>query len=346
MVLETFIKHPYFDKGDELVKLYENFIKDFEKKMNQLTLVKLMLITMRQIQDLSAAANFLQKLSEKMNPAIDKEALALCLNELAWLKLKLNQLEECKQLTEKAASILEGMTGADHLVYSSHYKVLSMYYKIKVAPTEFYRNSLLYLVYTPLETISKSDQQTLAFDMGLAALVSTEIHNFGELLAQPILSSLEGTPGEWLKHFLFAFNSGDIDKFNQFLTSHKLDIEKQPALKSNFPLLREKIGILSVMELMFARPSESRVLPFEEIANAAKIPTTEVELLVMKALSLKLIKGVIDEVHQTVSVDWVQPRVLDWNQIKKMKTRMDQWIDNVQQLLNFMQNSTAPELLT
>jgi len=37
-------------------------------------------------------------------------------------------------------------------------------------------------VYTPLEQIPVADQVSLAFDMGLAALVATDIHNFGELV--------------------------------------------------------------------------------------------------------------------------------------------------------------------
>lgn len=70
----------------------------------------------------------------------------------------------------------------------------------------------------------------------------------------------------------------------------------------------------------------------------------KVELLVMKALSLKLIKGIIDEVNQTVTVTWVQPRVLDINQVAKMKERMQTWIDSTKQVLSFVEGSTAPEL--
>jgi 26S proteasome regulatory subunit N9 len=58
-----------------------------------------------------------------------------------------------------------------------------MLYKLQIAPTEFYRNSLLYLVYTPLETMQLADQQSLAFDIGLAALVSPDIYNFGDLVS-------------------------------------------------------------------------------------------------------------------------------------------------------------------
>jgi len=185
----------------------------------------------------------------------------------------------------------------------------------------------------------------LAFDLGIAALVSPDIHNFGELLAQPILKSLEKTKGEWLKDFLFAFNGGDIAKFDAFLAQHKSDFESQAVLKNNYTLLREKVSILALMELMFTRPSGERTVPFKLVADAVKLKIDEVELLVMKALSLKLIKGQIDQVNQTVSIWWVQPRVLDLTQIGKMKDRVGAWINNVHGVLSFMQQQTAPELL-
>lgn len=72
------------------------------------------------------------------------------------------------------------------------------------------------------------------------------------------------------------------------------------------PLLREKISILALMELVFNKPSEGRSLPFSEIAKVTRLKEDEVELLVMKALSLKLIRGEIDEVRRIVSISWVQ----------------------------------------
>eukprot|EP01114_Cavostelium_apophysatum_P000488 TRINITY_DN1043_c0_g2_i1.p1 TRINITY_DN1043_c0_g2~~TRINITY_DN1043_c0_g2_i1.p1 ORF type:complete len:389 (-),score=92.79 TRINITY_DN1043_c0_g2_i1:55-1221(-) len=343
--LEALVELPYFEKGDELIQFYSNFIKDFEKKINQLTLAKLVIRIARQIPDGSQSAAFLQSALEKIPAQTEKQAHALILTQIAFLKLHTN-ITEAKSDLDKVGAILDQITGADQVVYSNYYRVLALYYKIKVVPTDFYRNSLMFLLYTPIEQIPVGEQQALAFDMGIAALVASDIHNFGELLAQPVLNALNGTPNEWLRHFLIAFNAGNIAKFEEFLTKNKAEYEAQPALKSNYVLLREKISILALMELVFTRPAEGKTLTFKEISAATKIPADEVELLVMKAFSVKLVKGVIDEVNSTVTIYWVQPRVLDIPQVKKMDERLVQWIDSVSQLATYMQNETAPELLT
>ena len=43
-------------------------------------------------------------------------------------------------------------------------------------------------------------------------------------------------------------------------------------------------------------------------------------MLVMRALSLGLVKGTIDEVDESVHMTWVQPRVLNTEQVKRLGT--------------------------
>ncbi|KAK8777876.1 hypothetical protein V5799_020783 [Amblyomma americanum] len=45
----------------------------------------------------------------------------------------------------------------------------------------------------------------------------------------------------------------------------------------------------------------------------------------MKALSLGLVRGTIDQVDRQVDIQWVQPRVLSRDQIAAMKKRLDAW---------------------
>ena len=67
--------------------------------------------------------------------------------------------------------------------------------------------------------------------------------------------------------------------------------------------------------MTFKRPATNRQLSFSEIAEEACLSPSEVELLVMRALSLGLVKGSIDQVDQKVHMTWVQPRVLDKDQV-------------------------------
>lgn len=47
----------------------------------------------------------------------------------------------------------------------------------------------------------------------------------------------------------------------------------------------------------------------------------------MKAMSLGLIKGTIDEVDQVVSITWVQPRVLDSYQLSLLNEQLGDWTE-------------------
>jgi len=45
----------------------------------------------------------------------------------------------------------------------------------------------------------------------------------------------------------------------------------------------------------------------------------------MKSFSLGVLKGVVDQVAQSVNIKWVQPRVLTKGQIKNMGERLKVW---------------------
>ena len=59
-------------------------------------------------------------------------------------------------------------------------------------------------------------------------------------------------------------------------------------------------------------------------------------MLVMKAMSLELVKGAIDEVDQTVSVEWIMPRYLSKQHMQILADRIGEWhykVDNVVKLV-------------
>jgi len=149
-----------------------------------------------------------------------------------------------------------------------------------------------------------------------------------------------------LVHLLRVFNNGDIAGYEALVHKHRTELSQQPGLLSNQTLLTQKISILALMELAFKRPSDQRTIPFHDVSVASKLPINEVEHLIMKALSLKLVKGTIDELDKTVTITWVQPRVLDIQQIADMKDRLGAWTQKVQSTLVFMEGAIAPEIFS
>ena len=87
-------------------------------------------------------------------------------------------------------------------------------------------------------------------------------------------------------------------------------------------------------QMTFTRPATNRQLTFAEIAEETRLPESEVELLVMKALSLGLVKGSIDQVQQNVHMTWVQPRVLDRQQVQVLFIHMDQYMHTLKIYMN------------
>lgn len=67
--------------------------------------------------------------------------------------------------------------------------------------------------------------------------------------------------------------------------------------------------------MTFQRKAWDRQLTFAEIAQETGLPENQVEVMVMRALSLGLVKGTIDQVDNKVNITWVQPRVLDKKQV-------------------------------
>lgn len=54
-----------------------------------------------------------------------------------------------------------------------------------------------------------------------------------------------------------------------------------------------------------------------------------VHMAALTLRSLKLIQGTMDQIHQIVSISWVQPRVLNVEQISDLGGRMSGWAHQI-----------------
>ena len=205
--------------------------------------------------------------------------------------------------------------------------------QIKADFSDYYRSSLLYLACIDLSDIPPEDLRNRALDLGIAALVSDGIYNFGELLLHPILNSLTNTPNAWIRDLLFAFNRGDLKAYSALQSN----IAKIPVLQGHSTFLFQKVCLAALTETVFKRPPQDRAITFGELSSETNVPTNEVEHLIMKALALGLVRGTIDQVAEIARINWVQPKVLDMNQIERMRSRLREWDGSVNLLGNWIE---------
>ncbi len=85
------------------------------------------------------------------------------------------------------------------------------------------------------------------------------------------MDSLLGTQGEWLHHLLHAFNKGDIHKYEQLVAQYEQQLAGQPILVQHVDRMKEKISILCLIELIFARQAIDRSVPLSAIAETTKV---------------------------------------------------------------------------
>lgn len=335
--LQSIIKEPSMQ--DNLIPMYKEFIADFESKIDPLSLAFIANTVLERFTSPEDAMTFIENVSEKVK--MNNEAFAMTKVLMGRIKLhKYEQHKETKVIIEEVETLLSEIDGVSP-VHSPFYLLASDLYRIQGKHKDFYRSSLRFLGCTDVEEMSKEEQAKHAFFLSLAALLGDKVFNFGELLAHKVLESLKGGENEWLIDILFAFNSGDVAKFRAL----KPKWSSQPDLAANEVVLFEKVCLMCLMEMTFRREATARQIAFDEIAAATTLPVDQVEMLIMKALSQGLVRGRIDEVEQNVSLTWVQPRVLDKQQVVTMTKKIESWCMSVQSMEVLIENK-AGEILT
>lgn len=317
------------ESAPQRLPIYHNFIISFAEKINQLKLVKLALAAISQAKDDAYRAEFLTALTARTNKPESEEAHVYATTELASVLLRLDDAAEARKRLDEAQKNLDQFDFVENVVHASFYRINADYFQSKGDYTSYYRNSLLYLACISEGDLSGTQQQHRAYDLAIAALVSDEIYNFGELLLHPILDALKAPhPASWLRDLLFAFNRCDLAAFDRLSNN----LSKDERLESHRVFLYQKISLAALTELVFRRPPHDRAMTFKTISQETKVKSDEIEHLIMKALSLGLLRGKIDQVAEIARINWVQPKVLERTQIEGMRQRLKEWDNNVNDL--------------
>ena len=181
--------------------------------------------------------------------------------------------------------------------------------------------------------------------MSVASLIGEKMFNFAELIEKDFFKLLAKSNYEWIYYLILSFNSAKVDQFTEMMNKYAQAIKSDPVLNSHIDFLKTKIKIAALLDLVFQKNKNERVLTYKEISNNCHCEISQIEILVIKALSSGLIKGQIDEVENKVIVNWVQPKYLDREKISILNDRIDTWIGKANKVLGDFQETSAALLI-
>jgi 26S proteasome regulatory subunit N9 len=251
-------------------------------------------------------------------------------------------LEAASTASKRPTAALSGLATMDHAVHAAHYEMCLSYYKLIGPPEAFFSAALMFLQYQPAPSATTPFWQNLGVDLCLAALTGEGVYrNLGHV--SDIVSGLipEDHPSRWLVTLLQVVSSGRVGEFDDIAAQHAQQIQAQPALLARLDAVREKLRLLALVNLVFEKSASDRVVRFDEIAAYLQIPLDQVEWVVMRACSVEILRGSIDEVDQQVHVDWVLPRVLTPDQMRALAARYGTWADQVQSINVYVKEQHA-----
>lgn len=335
-----------------LVSIFKEFIEKWSKKMNQLSFTKLAVkvaeflgkYRKRERNNNNPTSSSLDNkeailLLEGLAERIKKENLTenvpvsfiLARIEVAQYHLIDSNVTVARDYIDECIELVETMPITPPMsVQASVYRISALYDKISLNYSDFYRHTLLFLASCDEVGVSEEKKQEIAHDLCISALLADDIFNFGELLENSILKVLIGTRFEFLLNLISSFNSGDLNSLNS-----EFD---HPALTAHLPFLKEKLCLMSLAQLLFLQIKNDRRVSFVTISNETKVPIDQVEFLLIRAISCKIIRGIIDQVDGFITINWIQPRLLDNHQIGDLYNAISTWNKKVTHTLEIVQD--------
>ncbi|KAL6934103.1 hypothetical protein ACO0OL_002638 [Hanseniaspora opuntiae] len=270
--------------------------------------------------------------------------------EMIQYKLELNRLNESVDILKDALDTLENPLFENFVSIRAklaYYKSILKLNKFNKEYNEYYYNSLLFIsCYQKLLEDKYFNNALYLKETTLWVNFKPELY-YAILLADKIYHFNEILDNQWVNTESFANDSAQSDKLEALLEDvvgkHILEVNSTEYIKSINELLSltnetakeqllkfliQKKALVNLLGLIFNENASKKSLTFSEISKKIQVEENEIELLLMKAMSLNLLQGKINQVDQLIKITWIQPRVMTGKEIMVLRDNLVQWKDN------------------
>lgn len=316
--------------SDEILLLFNSIVNNSSVNINPVILSRLAICACLRLNCLPEQLTFLQEAIDSLH---DKQAIILLDLQKAYCNFEGGELGKAGEILKEEWTNIENLMDTEKFVFATYYRYTALFHLKQDHYAEFYHYSLQFLAYVDQENFSQKEREELCVTLGIAILISPKIFNFSELLELEVFSVLKEGENSWIYKLMETYNSGNVTQFAQDVQNFNTQITNIEVLNSNMKTLEEKIKIMAFTELIFSLQKDERVVSFQQISDRTTLSLDMIEFMVLRAMSLELLKGKIDQVEQKVSITFIQPRVLDKKRIGMMRNKFETWETSLTELL-------------
>eukprot|EP00735_Rhodelphis_limneticus_P013999 TRINITY_DN7974_c0_g1::TRINITY_DN7974_c0_g1_i1::g.15561::m.15561 TRINITY_DN7974_c0_g1::TRINITY_DN7974_c0_g1_i1::g.15561 ORF type:complete len:189 (+),score=61.03,sp/Q54KZ8/EIF3M_DICDI/38.25/1e-35,PCI/PF01399.22/4.7e+03,PCI/PF01399.22/3.2e-11,PCI/PF01399.22/1.2e+04,DUF2497/PF10691.4/0.067 TRINITY_DN7974_c0_g1_i1:31-597(+) len=182
------------------------------------------------------------------------------------------------------------------------------------------------------------EQAPDAVQVIVQALEARNTFEFDDLLQRADVQALKNDKKNTkLYKYLETFAKGDLAAFE---TLNKEDSKYLSTVGINYEAAHQKMRLLALATL----GSEGVEVPYSTIATALRIDEADVEKWIIQAISLKILGAKIDQLRRVVRISSRRHLVLDDVQWDKLRDRLSQWRDNLQNMIQVIETAkTEPD---
>ncbi|KAI1189048.1 PCI-domain-containing protein [Nemania serpens] len=173
------------------------------------------------------------------------------------------------------------------------------------------------------EEVKSEEAQRIALRALKTALLLPTQYDFQDLLSVPCVQALSETHPVYFE-LLTIFAEKDLEDYNQFREEHEGFVEKE---QLDLGKLQTKMRLLTFASL--AARTQTREIPYDEIADALQISIDEVELWIIDVIRAQLVEGRMSQQKKVFLVHRTTYRVFGEKQWRQLGDLVDTWRDTL-----------------